>query len=174
MPRHPPCALKNLTTKTKMLASTMQFSRNQGNPPAHPTPTTAPTPTPRGAGTNNRAVCGTNGPQETRDPHTHKPHMPTRDTRDSRAWGRPAPPGPNNVPDSHPHHHHLPTPGTRTKPGTTGVLAVTRRNSCQLTDVSTHELPLEDVRLDRGLDRHHPADRSRPAQRRPRCSLERR
>src|ERR1700754_923054 len=28
MPRHPPYALSNLTTKTKMLASTMQFSTN--------------------------------------------------------------------------------------------------------------------------------------------------
>src|ERR671910_2597666 len=27
VPRHPPCALNNLTTKMKMLASTVQFSR---------------------------------------------------------------------------------------------------------------------------------------------------
>ena len=34
MPRHPPCALKNLTTKTylKMLASTVQFSNNERSP----------------------------------------------------------------------------------------------------------------------------------------------
>src|SRR6476659_5649847 len=35
VPRHPPCALKNLTTK--MLASTVQFSTN--NHPHHHTPT---------------------------------------------------------------------------------------------------------------------------------------
>jgi hypothetical protein len=34
MPRHPPCALKNLATK--MLASTVQFSNNKPTP--HPTP----------------------------------------------------------------------------------------------------------------------------------------
>ncbi len=35
VPRHPPCALKNLTTKTlltKMLASTVQFSNNERSP----------------------------------------------------------------------------------------------------------------------------------------------
>ena len=32
VPRHPPCALKNLTTKIKMLASTVQFSSNGRNP----------------------------------------------------------------------------------------------------------------------------------------------
>jgi hypothetical protein len=35
MPRHPPCALKNLATK--MLASTMQFTNNKQKP-AHPAP----------------------------------------------------------------------------------------------------------------------------------------
>lgn len=36
VPRHPPCALKNLThTETKMLASTVQFSRHH---PARPPP----------------------------------------------------------------------------------------------------------------------------------------
>ena len=34
VPRHPPCALKNLTTK--MLASTMQFSTHQPTPTRHP------------------------------------------------------------------------------------------------------------------------------------------
>src|SRR3954454_20408521 len=39
VPRHPPCALKNLTTDTKMLASTMQFSSYGREPPPHPAPT---------------------------------------------------------------------------------------------------------------------------------------
>src|ERR1700743_99860 len=34
MPRHPPCALKNLTTK--MLASTVQFSNNHQNTNPYP------------------------------------------------------------------------------------------------------------------------------------------
>src|ERR1700742_3779058 len=34
MPRHPPCALKNLTTK--MLASTVQFSNNHQNTGPYP------------------------------------------------------------------------------------------------------------------------------------------
>src|SRR3954462_7744342 len=46
VPRHPPCALKNLTTK--MLASTVQFSTN--NHPHHHTPT----PQPENSGHNNR------------------------------------------------------------------------------------------------------------------------
>ncbi len=40
VPRHPPCALKHLTTK--MLASTVQFSNN-GQNPTHPTNTKPPT-----------------------------------------------------------------------------------------------------------------------------------
>ena len=32
VPRHPPCALNNLTTKMKMLASTVQFSRYGRSP----------------------------------------------------------------------------------------------------------------------------------------------
>src|ERR1700752_2759311 len=39
MPRHPPCALKNLATK--MLASTMQFTNNKQTP-AQPPPNTQP------------------------------------------------------------------------------------------------------------------------------------
>src|SRR5436305_12038782 len=39
VPRHPPCALSNLTTK--MLASTVQFSTNTRTPP-HPATTTTP------------------------------------------------------------------------------------------------------------------------------------
>ena len=44
VPRHPPCALKNLTTDTKMLASTMQFSSYGREPPPHPAPTHHPPP----------------------------------------------------------------------------------------------------------------------------------
>src|SRR3954447_23267427 len=42
VPRHPPCALKNLTTDTKMLASTMQFSSYGRDPPPPPAPTRTP------------------------------------------------------------------------------------------------------------------------------------
>jgi hypothetical protein len=39
MPRHPPCALKNLnTTKNKMLAFTMQFSKHERTPTLTPPP----------------------------------------------------------------------------------------------------------------------------------------
>src|SRR3982750_4883833 len=38
VPRHPPFALDNLTTKNKMLASTVQFSTNDQPPTHHPPP----------------------------------------------------------------------------------------------------------------------------------------
>src|SRR4051794_15855060 len=45
MPRHPPFALNNLTTKNKMLASTVQFSTNdQPTTLAVPHQTVAPSP----------------------------------------------------------------------------------------------------------------------------------
>src|ERR1700742_171980 len=41
MPRHPPCALNNLATKIKMLASTVQFSKyGRDLPPNPPRPHT--------------------------------------------------------------------------------------------------------------------------------------
>src|SRR6266540_3658409 len=47
VPRHPPCALSNLTTK--MLASTMQHSTNtHPHPPHAGSPTPTPRPAPRG------------------------------------------------------------------------------------------------------------------------------
>ncbi len=47
MPRHPPCALKNLnTTIYKMLAFTMQFSKHERTPPQPPPTPTTPHKTP--------------------------------------------------------------------------------------------------------------------------------
>jgi hypothetical protein len=43
MPRHPPFALNNLTTKNKMLASTVQFSTNDQPTTHSPTPNPQPT-----------------------------------------------------------------------------------------------------------------------------------
>ena len=87
MPRHPPCALKNLATK--MLASTMQFTNNNQTP-AHPT-TRHPSPPP--TATNDRkhqTRTGMTGdqPQEETQPPTHQP-----------ASERPVPSGPNSVPN---------------------------------------------------------------------------
>src|SRR3954453_3627912 len=42
LPRHPPFALDNLTTKNKMLASTVQFSTNDKPTTIPPTPTRKP------------------------------------------------------------------------------------------------------------------------------------
>src|SRR3954469_17500666 len=49
VPRHPPFALDNLTTKNKMLASTVQFSTNNQPTTHSPTPATRNTTTPQGA-----------------------------------------------------------------------------------------------------------------------------
>ena len=72
VPRHPPCALKNLTTK--MLASTVQFSKHQ--PHNHTT-------------TENHSMAVMAGPQPRNQPHgrslrhptAHHTQHPTNQTR---------------------------------------------------------------------------------------------
>ena len=91
MPRHPPCALKNLATK--MLASTVQFSNNKPTPPRTPTP--APT-------TKDEPVC--------------RPGQPGRNTKTRTTPGKPkgntglVVSGPNSVPTNpRPPAVHVPT-----------------------------------------------------------------
>src|SRR5690242_14908159 len=95
VPRHPPCALKNLTTDTKMLASTMQFSSYERDPPPPP----APTPHDR------RAVRPRRRPDQIQ--HEQRQHAPRK---------TPVPSGPNSVP-SRPHPApRVPSPGRRSEP----------------------------------------------------------
>jgi hypothetical protein len=80
MPRHPPCALKNLATK--MLASTMQFTNNKQKP-AHPAPRH---PTPQSSHPTGRTGMTRDQPQnkksEPTQPRTRKPtHLHTADSR---------------------------------------------------------------------------------------------
>lgn len=89
MPRHPPCALNNLATK--MLASTVQFSKNNRTPP-HPAP---PTPTPGGS------LIPAAAPHH---PHPEDPHTPTRVfPQDPTACRQPTQrtPGPSTPPTTH-------------------------------------------------------------------------
>ena len=95
VPRHPPCALKNLATK--MLASTVKFSTYN----RHPTPSTD-------------KPCSRRGPRpeetsrHTPQPTPHHPHPPSTHNRGREAvYGRhghasPDPSGPNNVSDTAP------------------------------------------------------------------------
>ena len=89
VPRHPPCALKNLTKshKDKMLASTVQFSTNNRPPqaPAGNTPTRPASP----------------GPQGTRHPPPHH----------KRETGSPIPQDPTAChPHTHPNRTSFPHP----------------------------------------------------------------
>src|SRR5687767_15434122 len=69
VPRHPPFALDNLTTKNKMLASTVQFStNNQPTTPTAPHQTLAPSPAPS-SGMRDQAMPGqfrNNNPRSSR------------------------------------------------------------------------------------------------------------
>jgi hypothetical protein len=68
VPRHPPCALTNLTTK--MLASTVQFSTNNTHTPTHPTPTRGTDKPPR-----------RKHPRQHTHPHTREAPRPTPGAR---------------------------------------------------------------------------------------------
>jgi hypothetical protein len=95
MPRHPPCALKNLATK--MLASTMQISNNKQPPPPTPRnpgmlrrPCTEdsqtgrpshPGPPQRPGGSAVSVPSGPNSVSEPRDPPAGRSHSLTGGTR---------------------------------------------------------------------------------------------
>ena len=87
VPRHPPCALKNLTTK--MLASTVQFSKHQPRHHNHPEHT----------------VPDSHSRATTKKPTTN-PSNTHQDTQ------RPTPQTPNSAPHATPHQHptHFPHP----------------------------------------------------------------
>ena len=124
IPRHPPCALTNLTTKMKMLASTVQFSSyGRGNePPSHRVP-------PAGG---SRSVGGRPVPATNRQ-------WPLGRTGSVRIEGASADPsGPNSVPRSLPETRPpVPTP-------LGGVVLGGRRVGHPLVDVPLHELPVRD------------------------------
>ena len=109
VPRHPPCALTNLATK--MLASTVQFSKN-GRP--QPTPQTHPP----GQSLEEPVRTAAN-------PRT----SPTGETRGSMATEEaPAPSGPNSAPHEPPPQpagpFHPPKRSTSHQPATQAALEV--------------------------------------------------
>jgi hypothetical protein len=72
MPRHPPCALKNLTTK--MLASTVQFSNNKPTP--HPQRRHQHPPTPTTTRTSKPVYQQARQGRNTKHPHHQQPTAP--------------------------------------------------------------------------------------------------
>jgi hypothetical protein len=118
VPRHPPCALTNLTTK--MLASTVQFSTNNTHTPGPPPPhtghgqattaqapkTTHPPPHPGGTAPHTRSTAPPGGTARACSLRTQQgapppqPPPPGAETADRPPAGSPPPPTP-------PHH---PTP----------------------------------------------------------------
>src|SRR5213080_2856147 len=79
VPRHPPSALSNLTTK--MLASTMQISNNNPTPTTHPPPTT-PSPTPK-AGTRRSGIAGQQARQDNKPRNQHRQACSLRTQQDA-------------------------------------------------------------------------------------------
>ena len=102
VPRHPPCALKNLTTK--MLASTMQFSTHQ------PTPHHTRRSTPHAAMTGpHTQETHHHTPRTTPEEHTALHRSPKTRTRPIPQTPNSAPPAPNPQQDTrfpHPHPHN--------------------------------------------------------------------
>ena len=110
VPRHPPFALDNLTTK--MLASTVQFSTNDQPTTTNPTPNPkTPTPHPQARHTRLQVVCETGHAWHTQPTTTHRPWhgQPKKQPHPQTAV---VPSGPNRVPiiPSQPHHPHRSTP----------------------------------------------------------------
>jgi hypothetical protein len=123
VPRHPPCALNNLATKIKMLASTVQFS-NYERKPATPT---RPDITPKLA----QPVSCSNQP-------AHPPHRVTQrqpDGADDQTRGHSLP----QDPTAYRTRHHPPAPPSHTGPGTT-TGQPSRKSQCS-TPMSTPDQP---------------------------------
>ena len=78
MPRHPPCALKNLATK--MLASTMQFSNNKQTTSPHPPPPPEPGPQQHSTSPSRYDRRPALQRKQPPTPTTEQPHTPARDS----------------------------------------------------------------------------------------------
>src|SRR3954464_174876 len=108
-----------------MLASTMQFSSYERNPPPNPTPTPTPTRS-KGAHKDTKAVRRDDSPRETpRPPAPHNPHGCTEPA--------PVPSGPNSVPSRPPPHQRVPPPTT--PKGQRESTSTSRTETGQLIDV---------------------------------------
>src|SRR5215211_3622446 len=110
VPRHPPFALDNLTTK--MLASTMQFSTNNQNPTHHTPPTPHPRQPPPTEANQKQGTVWRARQNLKHNPRETKP--PTPPNRAERV--RLVPSGPNRaLTTGHPGNRH-PFPHTPTPP----------------------------------------------------------
>jgi hypothetical protein len=126
VPRHPPFALDNLTTK--MLASTMQFTTNNQptTPQRHPPPATTPTRMPQP-----KTVCRQAAPGPKAQPHTLECTDCSLRTQQGAQHRPPTAPAAPSTP------HPAPQ-----KPGTAkAVLEQPATLGRRLTSVSTHEHP---------------------------------
>jgi hypothetical protein len=132
VPRHPPCALNNLTTK--MLASTVQFSTNNQPPPHHAPPD--PNHPPGGTTVRDPAPARDNPPP---------PHTGTR---------RPVPSGPNSVPTTPPRPPRSVPPPRRTRGSTSGRPS---RRPAELVSVPPSSTSVSDTRAPQ--THHHLAGR---------------
>src|SRR6185437_673074 len=149
VPRHPPCALKNLPQILKMLASTMQFSSYHRNPPPNPAPTPHPTRTPTHVRRHEKRFTAA----ATR---RARPPTPTAGARSLRTQQRAKPP-------------HPPAPGFH--PGRNQEYYPTSRSSGQLVDVPPMSNHLGTRVRAVALD---PTTTPNGAAAKPACSLERR
>ena len=112
VPRHPPCALTNLTTDTKMLASTMQFSSYGRKPPGH---RRLPNPSHQ----QHHPADNTEAQRFDR-PGSPRGTRPTPVPSGPNSVPRPTPPRPG-VPPHHPHpHRSTDTRSTNTSHDSTG------------------------------------------------------
>lgn len=137
MPRHPPCALKNLATK--MLASTMQISNNKQRPPTPPPTTRTPHPAPPGTrrDENTEALPPHQTPKppnrpasrydRTTAPHQETNHPPPEKRRTTRRNSeRPPPPTRERAPEPAP-------PPTMAKSRPQGPVRFLRTQQCART-----------------------------------------
>src|ERR1044072_7073932 len=139
VPRHPPCALKNLPQILKMLASTMQFSSYHRNPPPNPGAYPPPHPDTNTRPTAREAVHRSSDPKSTTtNPNGRRPFP--QDPTACQA----APPTSTRIP---------PRPKPAVLPHQQ-IERPTRRRS-------THEQPPRNTRPSSGPGPHHHTQRAR-------------
>ena len=145
VPRHPPCALKNLATK--MLASTVQFSNNNPNPHPHATANTGQQPAVQ------TASAGPRKKHTTKEPHG-SPLCPS--SQDPTAYLRSThpPPARSNSPQQR--------NGPHSEEADHVVLDTDDKRSNRTSQCSTHELPPQNDRLRNGPEPDMTREHSRP------------
>ena len=168
MPRHPPCALKNLATK--MLASTVQFSNNKRRPTRHVPRTSTSRPY-------RTRSAPQRQPTTTPEQHTQHAHSPAKPARPLRTQQRTHEPPAHQPPVPPPPRPPEPRKGTNKQEPQPPSTTTANQEGSTRHDQHTNDPNSQRSTREHTTAEHLPAEMALHTKGKPlarQCSLERR